>query len=177
MKTEQIEVAIYSNLARKDHKIICPNISWGLGLNHECDILIVDKNNFLTEIEIKVSRGDLVADGKKWHKHKSDHIKYLYFAIPEKLDRPNCIEHIPQDAGIYVVTEYQNFGGVTFRGLKLKRKAKANPKAAAIQPKMMRKLAYLMQFRYWKERGKAVAKKYPDRAKPKNRKQLEINLD
>ena len=31
MKTEQIEVAIYSNLARKDHKIICPNISWGLG--------------------------------------------------------------------------------------------------------------------------------------------------
>ncbi len=53
-----MEMALYRKLSANE-KIICPNISWGIGINHECDLFIVDKNNFVTEIEIKVSKSDL----------------------------------------------------------------------------------------------------------------------
>lgn len=77
-----------------------PNVSWGL-LNHEADLLIMSRANILTEIEIKTSKQDLIADTYKQHKHKSKIIKYLYFAIPRKLE--NSIVHIPENAGIYIV--------------------------------------------------------------------------
>lgn len=89
--------------------LIVPNVSWGLGL-HECDLLICSKSGYCTEVEIKVSRADLIKDKEKSHGHKSNKIKYLYFAIPEALDKPEIIEHVPEHAGILVVYWWERGG-------------------------------------------------------------------
>ena len=87
--------------------LIVPNISWGLFLNqrvmHECDLMVLTNSNYLWEVEIKISKSDLVADKKKRHGHHNPNIKRLYFAIPEYLE--NCIEHIPERAGIILVAK------------------------------------------------------------------------
>lgn len=71
-------------------------------IGHECDLLVLTKSNVLQEVEIKISISDLKADSKKEHKHKSDYIKYLYFAIPDYLLQ-SAIDLIPSDAGIITV--------------------------------------------------------------------------
>ncbi|MBT9170538.1 MAG: hypothetical protein DDT18_00881 [Actinobacteria bacterium] len=80
--------------------LIVPNISWGMFL-HECDMLIVTKNNYAYEVEIKTTKSDLVADQKKRHNHSNKKIKKLYFAIPDYLLQ--YAEYIPDHAGIIVV--------------------------------------------------------------------------
>ena len=54
----------------------------GSGL-HECDILMINKNHFATEFEIKRSKSDFNADFKKVHKHSllsnRDNIRDLTF--------------------------------------------------------------------------------------------------
>jgi len=48
--------------------IIVPNISWGINI-HECDLLIIRKSGYGIEVEIKISKSDLIADAKKGHHH------------------------------------------------------------------------------------------------------------
>lgn len=83
--------------------IIVPNISWGAGL-HECDLLVLSKAGYATEVEIKISRSDLKKDASKGHGHESDRIRYLYFALPEKL--LTCLEFVPQRAGVIAIRPY-----------------------------------------------------------------------
>jgi hypothetical protein len=97
--TQEIEIAIVKYYGYRNN-IIIPNISWGLDV-HECDLFILNENNYATEIEIKVSVSDLKKDCKKKHKHISDKIKYFWFAIPSKLCK--YIEYIPIRAGILIV--------------------------------------------------------------------------
>ena len=52
---------------------------------HECDVLVCSKAGYLTEIEIKRSYSDFLADFKKKHDHKSEYIKYFYYCVPEKI--------------------------------------------------------------------------------------------
>ena len=119
MTTIEMEYYIARHFGWRQH-IIIPNISWGLGL-HECDLLVFTKSGYATEVEIKISLGDLKKDAKKEHKHGmeapkhwkehlpqsdldvlcKDKIKYLYFAIPEKLEKHTDL--IPGRAGIFVV--------------------------------------------------------------------------
>ena len=80
--------------------LIVPNVHWGMNM-HECDLLMVSKAGYCTEIEIKVSRADLKNDAKKRHGHFSNRIKCLYFAIPTYLE--HCIEFVPERAGIITV--------------------------------------------------------------------------
>jgi hypothetical protein len=80
--------------------LIVPNISWGLCI-HEVDMLVVTPSNWCYEVEIKVSKSDLVADSRKPHGHKSKLIKLLYFAIPKAMD--NCVDLIPDRAGVLSV--------------------------------------------------------------------------
>lgn len=109
MKTIDIEIAVmkYCNIRQN---IIVPNISWGIvdrgGCLHEIDICVLTKSNYATEIEIKTSKADLIADKKKLHGHYHRLIKYLYFAVPEELKEIALIE-IPIRAGLYVIKEYK----------------------------------------------------------------------
>ncbi len=83
MKCVEIELAVATLFGIRQN-VIVPNISWGLGL-HECDLLILRKSGYAVEVEIKVSKADLKKDLTKTHKHKSNKIKELYYAVPVEL--------------------------------------------------------------------------------------------
>jgi len=96
MTKEHIEI-LSARLFKPRQNLIIPNVSWGFGV-HECDLLVVSGSGYLTEIEIKISKSDLKKDLDKSHAHESKKIRYLYFAIPEKL--LDCTDLIPERAGI-----------------------------------------------------------------------------
>jgi hypothetical protein len=79
-----MEVAVAELIGYRNHTIV-PNVSWGLGLRHECDMLVLDKKGQFTEIEIKISLADLKADFKKPHGHASKIITRLVYAIPKDM--------------------------------------------------------------------------------------------
>lgn len=169
MKTYEMEQALWMHWARKGNKIMCLNVSWGM-FNHECDMLVLNKDNTFTEVEIKVSKADLKKDLKKWHGHKDRRIEKLYFAIPERLENEEVFSLIPERAGIMVV-----YGQHPKTYITIRRKAKpqslgGKPYIAA--PSEIRKLAYLMQFRYWRERVRANA--LNEKLKSKNQLKLEL---
>jgi hypothetical protein len=99
LKTIDMEVGV-ANFLNWRTNIIVPNISWSF-FNHECDLLRLSKTGIATEIEIKVSKYDLIKDKEKRRGHYHKKIRYLYFAIPDYLK--DHIEHIPKHAGIIVV--------------------------------------------------------------------------
>src|SRR5690606_22746028 len=105
--------------------IIVRNVSWGMGLRHECDLLVLRKTGYCAEIEIKRSRADCRADLNKRHGHESDMIRELWFALPASIYE-SCRELVPERAGILVVerTEY----GTKYR-VNIKRETKQNIKA------------------------------------------------
>lgn len=102
INTRQMEVVVANHFNPRLNMIV-PNISWGLGL-HECDLLVVRKSRYAIEVEIKISKADLVKDKDKRHGHESDKLKELWFALPEPLEKH--IEHVPERAGIVIVREH-----------------------------------------------------------------------
>jgi len=95
-----IEIAV-SDLIGYRLNTIVPNVSWGLGLNHECDLLVLDKHGRFTEIEIKVSISDLKADFNKYYGHSSKIISRMYYAFPaDMLER--ALPLIPKHIGIII---------------------------------------------------------------------------
>ena len=61
-------------------------LSASLNIFHECDMLVLSKAGYLTEIEIKRSWSDFLADFKKTHSHEGNGIiKYFYYCIPSCL--------------------------------------------------------------------------------------------
>lgn len=93
-----------------------------LRIGHECDVLVCSKAGYLTEIEIKRSFTDFLADFEKEHDHSSDIIKSFYYCIPLKI-KDKVLEHIKNkpegttdhrfDAGILVYTEDGELSTVT----------------------------------------------------------------
>lgn len=98
---KEIEVAVAKHFGIR-RNIIVPNVSWGF-LTHEVDLLVVTGSGWAWEVEIEVSRQDLIRDQKKRHQHISQSIKRLWFAIPERLLRYS--QDVPAKAGILVVRE------------------------------------------------------------------------
>jgi len=99
LTTLDMEIAL-SEYFNPRANLIVPNVHWGIFI-HECDLLILTKAGYAYEVEIKVSKQDLIADKKKKHGHKDNRIKYLYFALPKSLEGE--IEHVPEHAGIIIV--------------------------------------------------------------------------
>lgn len=124
--------------------IIVPNISWGADV-HECDLLILSPAGWASEVEIKRSLSDLKKDAGKGHGHDSERIRYLYFAVPEGLERH--IHHIPERAGIILIRTYEapNEGYYT----QLIREARPNPRAVKWQEKERMNLMRLGCMRVW----------------------------
>ena len=61
--------------------IVVPNVDWGF-LNHEADLLVLSKRGYLTEVEIKRSWSDFVADFEKKHHHYDKKLSHFYYAVP-----------------------------------------------------------------------------------------------
>lgn len=109
----EIEVALAeSDFFNFKKNIIAYNVKgWSvtLPINHECDMLVLSKSGYLTEIEIKRSWTDFVADFKKKHGHESDGlIKCFYYCVPDSLYekvRDYLFENEVKCAGIITYTE------------------------------------------------------------------------
>jgi len=156
MKSEihsgHIEVAVAELLDFRKFTIV-PNVSWGLGLRHECDLLVLDNKNRFTEIEIKISLQDLKKDFEKKHGHKSKFIGRLIYAIPETL-LEKSLPLIPKDSGI--ITVKKNYRG------KLKaewyRTCKHKKDVEPIKKEMIEKFYHLGCMRIWSLKTKLYNK-------------------
>lgn len=122
--------------------LVVPNVHWGMGL-HECDILILSKSGWASEIEIKVSKSDLKKDASKGHGHNSSKIKYLYFALPDFLAES---EFIPARAGVIAIIPVHK--GIGFYA-KLIRHAEPNKSAKKWDEKDRAALMRLGCMRIW----------------------------
>lgn len=133
----EIEIEVACWFGYRNH-VIVPNVSWGF-LEHEADLLVLSKSGYAWEVEIKVSRSDLLRDKEKRHKHKSDKVRQLWFAIPEKLS--GSIPDIPDHAGVLVVSN---------RGLVSEvRKPKPNQSALKLTLAEQFQVARLGAMRVW----------------------------
>lgn len=65
--------------------IVVPNVSWGFFDTHEADLLIMTPSGYLTEIEIKRSYQDLLADFEKTTNHYENKVEYMYYAVPKSI--------------------------------------------------------------------------------------------
>ena len=78
LSIEEILVALHeSRIWNKRSDMFVPNLSWGL-LNHEADLVIVNKTGYLTEVEIKRSWEDFKADFNKKHTHNDERVYENY---------------------------------------------------------------------------------------------------
>lgn len=146
LRAEDIIVSCvkYLSICNVRTHYVLPSAFWGIGLNHEADILVVSHAGFATEIEVKISLSDLKADLKKGHGHRGRKIKALYFAMPDWLHEKG-MEFIPEHAGIISVKS----NGWHYPHIE--RKAKPNLKAIAFTEFEINKVLHLCHMRYWKQ--------------------------
>jgi hypothetical protein len=133
----ELEVALMGHFDSIRNDIV-HGVSWGLQL-HECDLLIVSKTGYLTEVEIKISKADLLKDKEKKHGHENDRIRNLWFAISDNIPFDFALANIPERSGLIVV--YGNGDCV------IKRKPKSNTGARKITNEERSKLHWLGMIR------------------------------
>jgi hypothetical protein len=142
--------------------IVVPNVHWGLGFNHELDLLSISNPAYIgTEIEIKVSRGDIKRDLEKEHRHYDDRIRQLYFAGPlELLD--DFIKYVPEEFGIITVSKL-NADSLRYV-VSIKRRAKPLKQwRAAFTNNEIFELMRLGNMRYWAQFHKHFRRKHVGR--------------
>lgn len=151
MTALEIELAVAKYIGIRQHLIV-PNVSWGMGFAHECDLLSISSTGYATEIEIKISKTDILRDQKKrkwtWGAYSKysdcyiqsfNIIKALYFAIPESLKE--CILNIPERAGVLLIDD----NGLCFE----ERKPTINTRARKLTDKEMIHMGRLAAMRIW----------------------------
>ena len=160
MTTHKMESLIYTYF-ESGSLVIVPKISknnywfdnktmlWKEIVNHECDMLIVTKNYYLTEVEIKISLSDLKADFKKKHQHKDENIKNFYYAFPEEM-KEKALELIPKECGILIAVEKKC--SIPYRMIECYRKPKINKEAKPVNDIVLSKIYRLGYLRYWNYR-------------------------
>lgn len=147
----EMEKALVRHFNMRRHFIV-PNVSWGLGI-HECDLLLVKKTGYAVEIEIKRSVADIKKDLNKKHKHISNKIKELWFAIPESLMSNTYL--IPERAGILTIEDGLD---LRYRFVKIIRKPISNKDARMLTDEEIFKLGMLAAMRIWKLKSKLFIK-------------------
>jgi len=150
MKTRDIEVAVANHFGYR-RNLIVPRVSWGLDL-HECDMLILSNAGYASEVEIKVSKSDLLRDSDKSHRHNSNKVKALWFAVPESLGE-FALTNTALDVGVFVVCE-NSYRGKT-RRCKILRPAKLRVNSRKFTEGERHQLARLGLMRYWSIRSEA----------------------
>ena len=146
-----MELAVAILIGFRQHAIV-PNVSWGLGLNHECDMLVLDSKDRFTEIEIKVIKSDLLADFKKTHGHESKIISRLVYAVPDYL-LDSAIELVPRHQGIIAVKSIEINGTMVFKAHWV-RIPKHNKLTQPLSQAKIRKFMELGLMRIWTLKAK-----------------------
>ena len=176
LSINQIESAIVERVDSPFYirrNIVIPNVSWGF-LNHEADLLVISQQKKLTEIEIKRTWSDFMADFHKGHNHYDKKLSHLYFAVPYRMAErvfhwlyegefadnnysfskvEKATEHNPYKAGIIVYRDWNDEG----TNIRYGRCCWVNVRAGQMNPygeyvisdKEERKLFRLLAFRIW----------------------------
>ena len=154
IKTIEIELAIAKTYGIRQY-VIVPNISWGFTWMHECDLFIVSKSGIATEVEIKISKADLLKDFKKVHHHKdrAGRITYFYYAMPEDLYE-KCKDLIPEEAGIYVCNR-GSWEGASVYAREIRKPAKTKNSRKLTAEEQL-KVASLGCMRIWSLKSKII---------------------
>jgi hypothetical protein len=149
LTTAEIELRVADYFGYRQ-SIIVPNISWGVNL-HECDLLVIRQSGYGIEVEIKISKSDLIADLKKPHHHhdRMGRLSELYFAIPDYLEKH--IEFIPEHAGIITLHKYDNY-----ISCKTLRNPKINRNRGKFTDNERLKVAHLGTMRIWNLKRKLI---------------------
>ena len=92
LSVHDIERLICGHYDIRKH-IIVPNVSWGFFREHEADVVVITKANYLTEIEIKRSWHDFLKDFRKDSYHSDNRIKSFYYCVPECMAQ-HCLDFI-----------------------------------------------------------------------------------
>ena len=138
MTSQQVEIAVAQHFDYR-RNIIVPNISWGMGLHYEADVVVLRASDYCIEVEIKVSASDIKADLKKHHTHDSELFCELWFAVPEELD---AHPDIPLRAGILSIGKRNR--------VTVSRKPQRNKLGVKWTVKQRLKLLHLASMRTWK---------------------------
>jgi hypothetical protein len=86
---------------------VVPNVSYAVLSNGEADLLCLSGSGVFHEVEIKVSKSDLIADKKKRRGHENRLVAYTWFAVPVELESV-ALQHVPERFGIVVVEHWPN---------------------------------------------------------------------
>jgi hypothetical protein len=134
--------------------LIVPNISWGLGLNYEADLLVVNDRRFVKEIEIKISFSDLKADiskNKFIAQCFTEKIKQFYYLISPNLEKrvKDILDIIPEFAGLLLASEISYSDGKKYFRIKLIKSSKVNRRARPLSSTEYNHLLHLASMRIW----------------------------
>ena len=144
MRTPELESKLVKWFEPR-RQLIVPNVSWGWGLTYEVDLVVVRPSGYAIEVELKVSRADVIADQKKgkWRRGwGNDRFRESWFAVPEKL-QDFALANIPAHCGLIVVPED------SYPCIRVVRKAKLNTKAKPLTEKEEIALLRLAAIRMW----------------------------
>lgn len=138
------------------NNIIVPNVSWGL-LDYEADLLVMNKTGYVTEVEIKRSWSDFLADFKKdENAHKSEIIYQFWYCVPDSIYK-DCIEKLkevyPDNLDRPNVISYSDSGVLNFHG---KSASYCRGKHRKLFLEEQLKLARLGTLRYWSSEFKRL---------------------
>jgi len=153
--TIEMEVAIAKYFGVRQN-IIVPNISWGF-LSHEADMFIIKRSGLTTEVEIKRSKYDLLADFKKGHNHidRQNRISELYYALPIELYE-SCKDLIPENSGIITCEKYHVGHGTRRVGVRTQREPVKIKNARKLTEIEKLKIATLGTMRIWSLKEKII---------------------
>lgn len=130
--------------------VVVPNVSWGL-LPHEADLVALSDAGWVSEVEIKISKGDFLADREKWKHQKAavngypEAICSFYYAMPAAVWEKCQPEDLPQGAGLILC-------GDRWRGderARVVQKPTDNPRARKLTADEREQLLRLGYMRYW----------------------------
>lgn len=121
--TNEISNVVITSMTDRQFPIFLTNIAVG-GLS-ECDVLGINKNNYIYEYEIKRSRNDYFADFRKVHKHhnlekRNSHRYYDEYHNGKKTGGKRKVIHIPNrffytcEPNLISVDEIPEYAGLVY---------------------------------------------------------------
>jgi len=136
-------------------------VEWGLGFHHRLDLLSIAMDTKIgTEIEIKISKGDLKRDLEKEHGHYDSRIRQLYFAGPIELQEA-FFEFAPAEAGIITVFYDSKRRWYPYQ-CTIRRRPKPRKSYRPFTDEEIFKLLRLGNMRYWSQFSKQFRRKSGD---------------
>ena len=142
MFAPQIEIAVARHFNYRTNLVV-PNVSWGLGLRYEADLVVVRPSGWALEVEIKCTASDIKADlkKKKWRRGMwpSKLFREMWFAVPQELaEHPD----IPAHVGLLAVNAGDSWPKVI-------RRSQIHTNAERLSGEQIQKLKDLLGMRVW----------------------------